>query len=107
MNTNIPFALALSLLTATADASDVNADPAEQANAAVTATAAAATADASQEIIARVTVSTRRRNETSQSVPTTMSVLDANSLENNRVYRVQDLQPVSYTHLTLPTIYSV
>ena len=105
MNTNIPFALALSLLTATADASDVTAD-AEQPNATVTATAtaSAATVDASQEIIARVTVSTRRRNETSQSVPTTMSVLDANSLENNRVYRVQDLQQllpsttVNYVH---------
>ena len=110
MNTNIPFALALSLLTATVDAADVNGDP-EQANATVAAavaaaavTASAADADASQEVIARVTVSTRRRNETSQSVPTTMSVLDANSLENNRVYRVQDLQQllpsttVNYVH---------
>jgi iron complex outermembrane receptor protein len=51
-----------------------------------------AAADASLEVIARVTVSTRRRNETSQSVPTTMSVLDAKSLEDNRIYRVQDLQ---------------
>lgn len=53
--------------------------------------AGAADADVSQ-VIASVTVSTRRRNETSQSVPTTMSVLDDKSLENNRVYRVQDLQ---------------
>lgn len=52
---------------------------------------AAAAADAAQ-VIASVTVSTRRRNETSQSVPTTMSVLDDKSLENNRIYRVQDLQ---------------
>ena len=44
------------------------------------------------QVIASVTVSTRRRNETSQSVPSTMSVLDDKSLENNRVYRVQDLQ---------------
>src|SRR5450830_1683360 len=44
------------------------------------------------QVIASVTVSTRRRNETSQSVPATMSVLDDKSLENNRVYRVQDLQ---------------
>ncbi|MYM68131.1 TonB-dependent receptor [Pseudoduganella sp. FT55W] len=51
----------------------------------------AAGADVSQ-VIASVTVSTRRRNETSQSVPTTMSVLDDKTLENNRVYRVQDLQ---------------
>jgi iron complex outermembrane receptor protein len=53
--------------------------------------AAAAGADVSQ-VIASVTVSTRRRNETSQNVPTTMSVLDDKALENNRVYRVQDLQ---------------
>jgi iron complex outermembrane receptor protein len=52
---------------------------------------AAVAADVSQ-VIASVTVSTRRRNETSQSVPTSMSVLDDKSLENNRVYRVQDLQ---------------
>jgi iron complex outermembrane receptor protein len=51
----------------------------------------AAGADVAQ-VIASVTVSTRRRNETSQSVPTTMSVLDDKTLENNRVYRVQDLQ---------------
>jgi iron complex outermembrane receptor protein len=62
-------------------AADVPADSAE----------AAAGADVAQ-VIASVTVSTRRRNETSQSVPTTMSVLDDKSLENNRVYRVQDLQ---------------
>lgn len=52
---------------------------------------AAVAADVAQ-VIASVTVSTRRRNETSQSVPTSMSVLDDKSLENNRVYRVQDLQ---------------
>ena len=52
----------------------------------------AGAADAWLEVIASVPVSTRRRNETSQSVPTTMSVLDAKSLEDNRIYRVQDLQ---------------
>lgn len=55
------------------------------------AAASAVAADVAQ-VIASVTVSTRRRNETSQSVPTTMSVLDDKSLENNRIYRVQDLQ---------------
>jgi hypothetical protein len=41
---------------------------------------------------------------TSQSVPTTMSVLDSSALEGNRVYRVQDLQQllpsttVNYVH---------
>jgi len=76
------------------------------ATAAAEPSAAAATAatDASLEVVARVTVSTRRRNETSQSVPTSMSVLDANALEGNRVYRVQDLQQllpsttVNYVH---------
>ena len=68
------------------------------------AATAAAAADASLEVVARVTVSTRRRNETSQSVPTSMSVLDSSALEGNRVYRVQDLQQllpsttVNYVH---------
>jgi iron complex outermembrane receptor protein len=66
-----------------------SAEAAEQSGGSAASTAAA---DASLEVIARVTVSTRRRNETSQSVPTTMSVLDAKSLEDNRIYRVQDLQ---------------
>jgi iron complex outermembrane receptor protein len=70
-------ALAAAAADVPADAAVVDAD--------------AAGADVAQ-VIASVTVSTRRRNETSQSVPTTMSVLDDKTLENNRVYRVQDLQ---------------
>src|SRR5471032_609348 len=76
---------------------------AETAEPSVAATTAAA-GDASLEVVARVTVSTRRRNETSQSVPTSMSVLDSSALEGNRVYRVQDLQQllpsttVNYVH---------
>jgi iron complex outermembrane receptor protein len=69
--------------------SGVAAEEAEQSGAGASTAGAA---DASLEVIARVTVATRRRNETSQSVPTTMSVLDAKSLEDNRIYRVQDLQ---------------
>ena len=94
-------------LAAVAEAA-VTAAPADAADAADPAgplpLAASAAVDASQEVVARVTVSTRRRNETSQSVPTTMSVLDANTLEGNRVYRVQDLQQllpsttVNYVH---------
>ena len=83
----------------------VTAAPADAADpAGALPLAASAAVDASQEVVARVTVSTRRRNETSQSVPTTMSVLDANTLESNRVYRVQDLQQllpsttVNYVH---------
>ncbi|TFW15502.1 TonB-dependent receptor [Duganella callida] len=56
------------------------------------ASAETADADSALGVIASVTVSTRRRNETAQSVPATMSVLDDKTLENNRVYRVQDLQ---------------
>jgi iron complex outermembrane receptor protein len=42
--------------------------------------------------------------ESSQSVPTTLSVLDSSALEGNRVYRVQDLQQllpsttINYVH---------
>jgi len=67
-------------------------DTTAEAGAAPDSAANVAAADASTEVIARVTVATRRRNETSQSVPTTMSVLDDKTLDNNRIYRVQDLQ---------------
>ncbi|WP_425928283.1 TonB-dependent receptor [Pseudomonas sp. NyZ201] len=39
-----------------------------------------------------VTVNARRRTEDAQSVPTAMTVLSAQALENQRLYRVQDLQ---------------
>ncbi|RFP15197.1 TonB-dependent receptor [Duganella sp. BJB488] len=84
--------------TATPGADTANAESAAPSAATTTA------ADASLEVVARVTVSTRRRNETSQSVPTSMSVLDSGALEGNRVYRVQDLQQllpsttVNYVH---------
>lgn len=51
-----------------------------------------------------VTVNARRREETSQSVPTPISVLDSETLETQRIYRVQDLQQlvpstnVAYVH---------
>ncbi|WKN24423.2 TonB-dependent receptor [Azotobacter vinelandii] len=51
-----------------------------------------------------VTVNARRREESAQDVPTPISVLDAQTLENQRIYRVQDLQQlvpsvnVSYVH---------
>ncbi|WAB97898.1 TonB-dependent receptor [Pseudomonas putida] len=51
-----------------------------------------------------VTVNARRREETAQSVPTPISVLDSETLETQRIYRVQDLQQlvpstnVSYVH---------
>ena len=52
-------------------------------------------------------------------VPVNLPKVEANSLdaqkepleisinENNEIYLGEDLIPVSYTHLTLPTIYSV
>ncbi|CAG8864550.1 Pesticin receptor [Pseudomonas fluorescens] len=51
-----------------------------------------------------VTVNARRREETSQSVPTPISVLSSETLETQRIYRVQDLQQlvpstnVAYVH---------
>ena len=99
--TYAPEAQAQAAALAVAAISDTAANAVE-AGAAADGTAAAG-ADVSQ-VIASVTVSTRRRNETSQSVPTTMSVLDSKALEDNRVYRVQDLQQllpsttVNYVH---------
>ncbi|MBY0558156.1 MAG: TonB-dependent receptor [Burkholderiaceae bacterium] len=92
---------------APADAAPADTAAAEAANADAAADGASAStagADAALEVVARVTVSARRRNESSQSVPTTMSVLEASALEGNRVYRVQDLQQllpsttVNYVH---------
>ncbi|WP_409457396.1 TonB-dependent receptor, partial [Pseudomonas sp.] len=51
-----------------------------------------------------VTVNARRREETAQSVPTPISVLSSETLETQRIYRVQDLQQlvpstnVAYVH---------
>ncbi|UWF49581.1 TonB-dependent receptor [Pseudomonas sp. N3-W] len=60
------------------------------------------TADSSQ--LETVTVTTRRREESSQDVPTPMSVIGGQALETQRVYRIQDLQQlvpsvnVAYMH---------
>ncbi|MCV4281220.1 TonB-dependent receptor [Pseudomonas capsici] len=51
-----------------------------------------------------VTVTTRRREESSQNVPTPISVLDGAALESQRIYQIQDLQQlvpslnVAYMH---------
>ena len=85
------------LLAAATEAAAVDA------GGAATATAAAA-GDAALDVITRVTVSTRRRVESSQSVPTTMTVLDGKTLDADRIYRVQDLQQllpsttINYVH---------
>ncbi|WP_085717804.1 TonB-dependent receptor [Pseudomonas sp. B28(2017)] len=61
-----------------------------------------ATADNTQ--LETVTVTTRRREESSQDVPAPMSVVSGQTLETQRVYRIQDLQQlvpsvnVAYMH---------
>ena len=66
------------------------------------APASKVTADGSQ--LETVTVTTRRREESSQDVPTPMSVVSGQALETQRVYRIQDLQQlvpsvnVAYMH---------
>ncbi|TDK55236.1 TonB-dependent receptor [Pseudomonas moraviensis] len=64
--------------------------------------AGSAAANGSQ--LETVTVTTRRREESSQDVPTPMSVVSGQNLETQRVYRIQDLQQlvpsvnVAYMH---------
>jgi iron complex outermembrane receptor protein len=62
------------------------------------------TAAANGSQLETVTVTTRRREESSQDVPTPMSVVSGQNLETQRVYRIQDLQQlvpsvnVAYMH---------
>ncbi|MDZ4018937.1 Vitamin B12 transporter BtuB [Pseudomonas sichuanensis] len=65
----------------------------------------AATPVAQQDAkLGTVTVNARRREESAQSVPTPISVLSSETLETQRIYRVQDIQQlvpstnVSYVH---------
>ena len=44
------------------------------------------------DVLQTVTVESRRRSEDAQQVPTAMSVLGAQTLEEQRLYRLQDLQ---------------
>ncbi|XEG69829.1 TonB-dependent receptor [Pseudomonas sp. abacavir_1] len=65
---------------------------------------AAAQARGEASTLGTVTVTSRRREENSQDVPTAMSVLGGETLESQRIYRVQDLQQlvpstnVAYVH---------
>ena len=52
----------------------------------------AASAHADDTSLQTVTVNARRREEDAQSVPSAMSVLSAQTLQNQRLYRLQDLQ---------------
>jgi len=47
---------------------------------------------ANSDVLQTVTVEARRRSENAQQVPTAMSVLGAQTLEEQRLYRLQDLQ---------------
>ncbi|PWB34091.1 TonB-dependent receptor [Pseudomonas sp. SDI] len=59
----------------------------------VAATAvASAGVSADEQTLQTVTVNARRRSEDAQTVPTAMTVLSAQTLENQRLYRLQDLQ---------------
>ncbi|MFW9079007.1 TonB-dependent receptor [Pseudomonas sp. P2757] len=68
------------------------------------AAAPAGTAATTGSQLETVTVTTRRREESSQDVPTPMSVVSGQTLETQRVYRIQDLQQlvpsvnVAYMH---------
>ncbi|MDF0734160.1 TonB-dependent receptor [Pseudomonas entomophila] len=68
-----------------------------------TAVSAAPTVEQGAQL-GTVTVNARRREETAQSVPAPISVLGSETLETQRIYRVQDLQQlvpstnVSYVH---------
>ncbi|TWI44515.1 iron complex outermembrane receptor protein [Pseudoduganella flava] len=117
-----PAALALALLAACAGpalAAGDNALVAAIAGAPATAAPAPDAADAAEpapqaEVAASaepivgalqtVLVTTRRRVESAQSVPTPMTVLGDDALEGSRIYRVQDLQQllpsttVNYVH---------
>ncbi|MBB3222019.1 TonB-dependent receptor [Pseudoduganella umbonata] len=83
---------------AVANAADAAAAPEAQA------TAAGASAESFVGAVQTVLVTTRRRVESSQSVPTPMTVLGDDVLEGSRIYRVQDLQQllpsttINYVH---------
>jgi iron complex outermembrane receptor protein len=107
--------ISLALLAAFAGAAHATEDKDAAATAAAspaTAAAAAAAAEAPADpgaqpltgAIQTVLVTTRRRVESAQSVPTPMTVLSDAALEGSRIYRVQDLQQllpsttINYVH---------
>lgn len=82
----------------------VDSAPAEPARTDLPPSADAAVPQVLADTIQTVLVSTRRRVESAQHVPTPMTVLGADQLEANRVYRAQDLQQllpsttINYVH---------
>jgi iron complex outermembrane receptor protein len=106
-------AIALALLAAfagTAHAAAGDAAATEVSGAAGVSNTSDATTDATAGAeplvgaVQTVLVTTRRRVESSQSVPTPMTVLSDSALEGSRIYRVQDLQQllpsttINYVH---------
>ncbi|SDG90227.1 iron complex outermembrane recepter protein [Pseudomonas flavescens] len=75
-----------------------------QARADDAASGSAQTSAENGTALGTVTVNARRREESAQSVPTPISVLGGETLENQRIYRVQDIQQlvpstsVAYVH---------
>jgi iron complex outermembrane receptor protein len=98
--------ISLALLAAFAGAAHAAED--NDTAAATAPTAAEAPADPGAQpltgAIQTVLVTTRRRVESAQSVPTPMTVLSDAALEGSRIYRVQDLQQllpsttINYVH---------
>ncbi|MCX2543190.1 TonB-dependent receptor [Pseudomonas sp. COW5] len=92
----LPLALLL------AGSASCNQGYADEAQPPVSATSGKTATATSQ--LETVTVTTRRREESSQDVPTPMSVVSGQTLETQRVYRIQDLQQlvpsvnVAYMH---------
>ncbi len=91
----LPLALLLASTPAWAD------DQPQAGSGQATPVVAASSTDAQ---LKTVTVTARRREESAQSVPTPMSVIDGQALESQRVYQIQDLQQlvpsvnVAYMH---------
>ncbi|WP_229417429.1 TonB-dependent receptor [Massilia sp. Root418] len=90
--------------TAAETAADVQAEAAAGAAASVGTAAASGAEPVIVGAVQSVLVTTRRRVESSQNVPTPMTVLGEDALDGSRTYRVQDLQQllpsttINYVH---------
>lgn len=101
-----PISLAVSAILASASAVAVAQGSAPEVQAAQQQPAQAQRQTVNGEPVSldSVVVNARRREESAQSVPTPISVLSGDTLENQRIYRVQDIQQlvpstnVAYVH---------
>lgn len=85
---------AVVLLLALGGALPVFADESDEDATSTTSTAASAPPAKADTALGKVTVTARRREEDSQKVPTPITVLGGETLESQRIYKVQDLQQV-------------